>query len=254
MYRSLSLSEGTPIGVIKGGKYDGKVIKIRTSDKAITDAINDYYVGDDDDGLVQPIYSRPMPDKSTRLNICGATLCGKSYYAGGIAKDYKKKNKNNKVVLFSAVDEDEHLDDIPNLYRIKCDESILKDPIDPKELHDSLCIFDDIDSFGNKDIVEELNSLRDKLMKSGRHENIDVISTNQLMLNGKQSQNSLLNSFQIVGFPQSGGRYQLKEFLKRYMAMDKEDIDKIINLPSRWVTIQRVPPLFCLHQKGAFLL
>lgn len=250
MFGRLSLNEGIPIGKIEGGKYNGKTIKVFTSDEK--GDCNEYFISDE--GKITPLHCKTTDGKSNRINIAGATLSGKSYYAGKIAKDYKKRNPDNKVVLFSAIDNDKHLDDIDGLYRIRCDESILDDPIDPKELHDSLCIFDDINNFGNKFLSEDLNYLRDQLMKGGRHYNTDVISTNQLLLDGVKSKQSLLNSFQVVGFPKTGGRYQLKEFLKRYMSLDKELIDKIINLPSRWVCINRVHPNYVMHEKGVFML
>lgn len=250
MYHKLSLTEGKPIGRIVGGKYDKKTIRVIPTD--YKPETNEYFINDN--GILDPLHTPQINDMPNRVNICGASLCGKSYITAQLARDYMKNNKNNRVALFSAVENDSNFDDVPNLYKVNCDDSILDNPISLEELKDTLCIFDDINSFPNKDITDELNYLRDIIMNTGRHENIDVISTNQVLLDGKKTKASLLNAFQIIGFCHSGGRYQMKEFLKRYMSLDNSLIDKIINLPSRWVIINRVPPVYVAHQKGVMLI
>jgi len=190
---------------------------------------------------------------ANRVFIAGGTLSGKSYLAAKLAKDYQLQFPKNKVILFSWVDDDKNYKDINNLHKIRIDESILDEPISLDELHDSLCIFDDCEHFTDKAIVAELERLRNCCFNAGRHKNIDTICVRQNLLDGHKTKTILNSAFQVVGFPRGAGRYQLGQWLKRHMFMDKQTIDKILNVPSRWVLINKNPP-YILHQKGCFML
>jgi hypothetical protein len=65
-------------------------------------------------------------------------------------KEYKKIWKDREVYLFSALKEDESLDEIkPKRFRI--DESLVSNPLDIEDLKDSLVIMDDIDVYKSKE-------------------------------------------------------------------------------------------------------
>ena len=278
MYANLSLIEGTPLGVIIGGKLNKQVVKLKKSD---TKDNQEFIIKDE--GKIVPFYMRQLNGEfPNRINIAGPSLCGKTYWARDIAKDYHDDfiDSGHKIILFTAIprhkdnifacdlcrdDSDEIIEEkrknpkkktcfCSTIYRVKLDESLLEDPIDLDELSNSLTIFDDIDRHHNKKIAAELNLLRDKIMNSGRHDNIDIISIGQVLLDGKKTKCSNTNAFQIVGFPNSGGRYQLHGFLDKYMRLPKPMIDKILSFPSRWVAINNVNPLFVLHEKGAMII
>lgn len=275
MYTQLSLIEGNPIGEIKGGSMNGKVIKLKKSDNKENQEFKLK------DGEIIPYHIKQLNGEfPNRCVITGPSLCGKSYFAKMLADDYydNYRQDGHRIILFTAIprfkdnifacDECRNKDEddknkrrkkiyrcmCSKIYRIKCDESILTDPIDLHELSNSLCIFDDIDRHPNKEVAKELNLLRDKIMNSGRHDNIDLLSISQILLDGKKTKTSLTNAFQIVAFPVSGGRYQLKEFLKRYMSLEHNQIEKVLNLPSRWIILNNCEPMYVLHQRGCFIL
>lgn len=204
--------------------------------------------------VLKPLMTRADTEgHAQRVFLAGGTLSGKSYLTSKMAKDYHRQFPKNKTILFSWVEKDDNYKGIKNLHKIRIDESILDNPIDLSELHDSVCIFDDIEHFTDKYIVAELERLRNSAINAGRHENIDVICARQNLLEGHKTKTVLNSSFQVVGFPHSGGRYQLGEWMKRHMFLDKQKIDKILNLPSRWVLLNKNPP-YVLYQKGCFLL
>lgn len=280
MYSILSLTEGTPIGIINGGEFDGEILYVTESDSRDN---QEFFLTDE--GKIKPLHIKQANGYPNRIQISGASLCGKSFFARLIAEDYwekycqpsphKKKGDICKIVLFTGIprhkdnifggdgcEKKEHKvpdnrvtrDMCNNIIRIRCDESILEDPIELDELSNSLCIFDDIDRFPNKEVSLELNNLRDKIMTSGRHDNIDVISIGHILLNGKKTQNALTNAFQIVSFPHSGGRYQLIEYLKRYVSLPKEKCHHILGLPTRWLIINNANPNYIVHEKGALII
>lgn len=256
MYYTLSLTDGEPIASIKGGKFDKfKFVRINSSDNEIDEPIKEFRFPDNSKLLPLSIRQTAGSNKDhpNRLYIGGASLCGKSYLAAKIAEDYQIQFPNNRIVIFSALDDDDNFDKLKNVYRVDCSD-LADDPIPIGEFADTLCIFDDINSFSDKETVKAVNLLRDQLLSTGRHHNTDVISTAQVALDGKKSQQCIINNFGFVGFPKSGGRNHLINYCKTYMALDQDQIDKIIKLPSRWVYLNRVPPVYCLHEKGLFLL
>ena len=110
-------------------------------------------------------------DHVNRIYIAGGTLSGKSFLAGRLARSYNRQFPSRNVILFSWVDNDEAYKGIKNLKKIRIDEEILENPIDLKEeMSKSLVIFDDIEHFNDKDIVKELESIRNSCINAGRHE------------------------------------------------------------------------------------
>lgn len=228
---------------------NGRIIRIYKSNRKQQPR---FFKFDDPAYRLTPIYHTQQGGWPNRMIFAGASLCGKSYLAGKIAETWKEREENAKrrINIFSHVKHDPAYDDIPGIRRIRCDEELLEDPIDIEDMHDSLCIFDDINSFPDKKIGKELNDIRDKCLKSGRHHNIAVISADQVLMDGRATRERLLNGFQIIVFPRSGGRYQAKNFLERYLSLDKHKIDNLLSLPSRWIIINRTEPLYYLHEQG----
>ena len=126
---SLSFQSGNklrPVARVMGGKYNGKTISL--NDKL--DEIDET----DFKKLRIPTNSvfQLLPDKSASRQIIyctGASGSGKSTFTRKYVKEYKKLYKDREVYLFSALKEDESLDEIkPKRFRI--DESLVNDPLD----------------------------------------------------------------------------------------------------------------------------
>ena len=132
-----------------------------------------------------PLMNRQEGGFPNRVFIAGGTLQGKSYIASKLAGDYHKIFPKNKIILFSWVTDDENYQNLAKLkmfHKMRIDETILDNPISLDELHDSVCIFDDIEHFPDKEIRNELERLRDSCVNAGRHANIDVIVCRQNLL------------------------------------------------------------------------
>lgn len=202
----------------------------------------------------------PLPQKfesgSEHGYVAGPSGSGKSHYVGNYIEMFKKQHKNAQVWLFSRVDDDKALDK-HNIKRIALDDGLLEDPINPAELSEgkpTLVIFDDVDTIRDKDIRAEVLRLRDDILETGRHENITSISTNHLIMDYKKTR-TLLNEVKFVTiFPQSGTSYHIKRLLKEYVGLDKNIIQRIMALPSRWVTVYKVAPMLVMYERGCFLI
>jgi len=99
-----------------------------------------------DEGIVQAL---PNYQDAERTYIAGPTGSGKSTYVARYLQQLKKVFPDRDIFLFSDVNEDEVLDKI-GIMRIKLDENFLENTPSPETLHDSIVIFDDIDSIEDK--------------------------------------------------------------------------------------------------------
>lgn len=205
---------------------------------------------------VVPMYYDADSEKRfpNRIVAAAGTLQGKSYMVSVLAKSYAKKYPDNNIVLFSWVKNDDNYKSIKKLSKIRIDETILDDPIEVSELKNSFCIFDDIEHFSNKKIVKELQRLRDSVFNCGRHDNIAVASARQVLMDGFLTKNINNSSFITFLFCKGGSRYQAGNWLKTYMHFDKYMIGKILNLPSRWVMVNKHTPIFILYERGGFII
>ncbi len=270
MFFSLSLGKGqTPIAEIVMPKKKGEPEESNAQGKKDKKKVRKFvYLNElearDDNAprelkmtgreILRPIMRRQAGGYPNRVFIAGASLCGKSYLASKLAKDYMLNFKKNKVINFSWVNNDKNYDKLKNYHKMRIDEDLLDNPIELGELHDSICIFDDIHHFTDKHIRMEMERLRDSCLQAGRHENIDVVVCTQNILDGARTKHCVNNTFQIIGFPQSAARYQLGEYLRRYMRLPQDKVRMILSLPSRWILINQSTPVYILHEKGVFFL
>lgn len=203
-----------------------------------------------DDGVVQvlPNYSEPE-----RSYVAGPTGSGKSTNVARYLEQLKKVFPDRDIFLFSDVDQDKILDKLEPL-RMKLDEEFLENTPSPGTLKDSIVIFDDIDSIDDKKIREKVASLRDSLLKRGRHEDISVIVTNHLLTNYKETRTILNEVNSITFFPKSGSSHGIQYMLKTYVGLSAKQIQKIFTLPSRWITVYKHYPMYVIYEKGVYLL
>lgn len=201
-------------------------------------------------------YIQLLPNTKTRDTnfVAGKSGSGKSTWISKYLAWYKKMYPNNNIYLFSRLAEDDVLDQYQPI-RITLDEELVTDPIDPdEELCDSLCIFDDTDTIKDKNIKKAINELKDDILQIGRHENIFVCIVSHLINNYKETRTILNESMYITFFPSSGSPHSIRYMLKNNMGLDKKQIERIMNLPSRWVTIKNSCPLAVIYETGVYLL
>ena len=115
-----------------------------------------------DEGKFQQI-----PDTTKNREILYITApsgAGKSTYTLKYLQEYKKKYKQNEIYLFSALTEDETIDQLKDIKRIKVDETLVSDPLDIIEFKHSCVVFDDIDVIGNKHIREAVFKILNQIL------------------------------------------------------------------------------------------
>jgi len=207
-----------------------------------------------DDGYLQ-ILPRMEKNQVENLYIGAPSGAGKSTFTKNYAQQYRKIHPDNPIFIFTrATDPDPAFKDLKCKY-IKIDKKMIEKPIDGlKELYNSLCIFDDIDTFRDKDITKAVRSLRDDILQTGRKANISTISTSHQVLNYKTTREVLNESQCVVLFPKGGGFHAINSFLKEYCGLSKEQIQRIVKLPSRWVCIYKTYPMYVVYEHGVYLM
>lgn len=200
-------------------------------------------------------YMQPIPNTKTRdvIYVCAPSGSGKSTYISNYAKEYKKIFPNNKIYVFSRLTEDKPIDELKAI-RIEINNALVLNPILPEELENSLVIFDDIDTLRDKRQKDAIMALKDDLLQVGRHMTISLLITSHLMTNYKETRIVLNEAQQIVIFPHSGSDNSIKYVLKAYVGLDKDDINKILKLGSRWVTVYKTAPQAILYSYGAYII
>ncbi len=202
-------------------------------------------------GEIEPIIN-PNVERQV-FYISGMSGSGKSTYVNKIINSYNKFFKSHKIYLFSNKEFDESYTN-KNIIRMSLNDELIEDPITLEEIKDSMVIFDDIEGVPNKKIMNELDRLRDVILQQGRSYHVWFCYVSHLANNYKQTRTILNECHSITIFPAMTTTYSLKYLLEKYFGFSKDDIKKLLNLNSRWVTIFKMPCIFVMHEDGAYIV
>ena len=245
-------SLGKTLCKVEGGSLNNKTISVSTKeedDENITKKFNNLK-------LTGTAKFQQIPDVETERQIgfiTGASGSGKSTYIKKYVHQYKKAFKKNPVYLFSALKEDESLDEVKPS-RIKIDDELVNNPIDIEDFKDSMVIFDDIDVIRDKRQREAVYDILNQVLEVGRHHNISCWCANHMPTAGKDTRRILNEAHFIVYFPHAGSAKQLNYLLMEYIGMDKKEIKKVKSMKTRWCCIFKNYPQIAMTEKEIFLL
>lgn len=204
------------------------------------------------DGVFQAIPDIEEGQRQAIL-ISGPSGIGKSTWMSKYIKEYHADFPNNKIYFFSKKEEDPEIDKYKYIIRVLLDEEFLEgEPLDCKDLSNSLCCFDDIENLSDKKLREVVYKLKDNLLETGRSENIYLCITAHLAMNHKDTKITNNESTAFVFF-KGGNVYHTKRYLKEYMGIGPKKIQELLDQPSRWVYINKFP-MYCLTENKCFLL
>ena len=196
----------------------------------------------------------PTKDKTDRIFIGGPAGSGKTYLISRYIEILRKLGRAKRIFLFSdlAPEEDTVLEQHGPM-RILLDQQLVDNPIQTKELEDSLCIFDDVDSITDKDISAAVLSLYDSILKKGStHNNIDLIVTSHNLNDNKKTKNIVINSNYIVVFPRT--KFGIEYLLTTKAGFDKQYTKKILDMQSRYAIIHKNYPNYVIGSNEIFLI
>lgn len=240
---------GRPLAVIEGGKWKGKIASITTNEEEENEVSKPFKQIDLPEGKFQQI---PNPDTEREiLYITGPSGSGKSTYTSRYVEQWKKKHKDGDIYVFSNVKDDESIDKLKPI-RIKIGDNLLEDPLSAEDFGNSLVIFDDVDTIGNKKHRDAVLSILNQILEEGRHYKTFCIMTNHLPTARNDTKRILNECHSITYFPHSGTARGINYLLTDYAGVDKDDIKKIRKSKSRWATIFKNYPKIAMTEKMIF--
>lgn len=217
--------------------------------------------------MVPCTYPDPTEKQNNRYYVVGPSGAGKSWTCARMLTVHKKLYPKAEIFLFTVHDNDPSLDDkIKNIQRIKLDDSFLKayankQPYKPADFaanedSQNCILFDDIDNIPNLQIRKLVANLRDSCLTESRHHNCTIYTISHDVLGGLRTKSSIQNSTHIIAFPNMGAKSQIRRFLKIYMNLPEDTIDRMVDekLNSRWIMVGKSSPPYCLYEHGLFLI
>ena len=166
------------------------------------------------------------------IYISGPSGAGKTYWAKDFAKNYKVAFPNNKVLGLSNKD-------IENVNMLP-----IEIPKQMKDYENSLIIFDDIENISsNKDAQNECIKFLEECLNVGRSLHISCIVISHVIMNYRLTRNIIMEAKYIIIFPMSGLNYQYRNFLNKYVGLDKKQIDELLKTKKRWIIVHKHCPV-----------
>lgn len=257
----LSYDSGKPIAL------DGKeIIYLKKEKETDVEEYSQSYESsssdeDEFDAIESKFKLEPLLDMENRdiAYIAGPSGSGKTSFAVMLVKKFLKVHPEKTFYLFSRTDykTDQAFTGM-KVNQIMIDESLLSDPIDiTTELTGgSIILFDDCNTIQNDKIKKNVDKLLSDILEVGRKLEIWVVITNHLVIpNEKKIARTILNELHsITVFPKSGSAHQIGYALKQYFGLDRSQIQGILQLPSRWVTIHKNFPMYVIYERGVYIL
>lgn len=212
--------------------------------------------------VIPLIGAREIPYERSICAI-GPSESGKTTLLKEICKHDRRKRP---VIVFSKIDDDASLKDLKKLRTTSDKKSrMIKIPLHTedqlldlpsnKDLEETICIFDDIDSF-SPEIGDFLRVYRDSILESGRHDNITCMSTSHILFNNMKTK-TMLNECEIIClFPGANKRASFM-FLKERFGLGKQDANFIINKAmksGRTLCLKLSSPNLLIHTGGVMLI
>jgi hypothetical protein len=217
-----------------------------------TEATSDKSIELPDDSSFLPI---PSPDPKTRQcwYVAGQSGSGKSYFARGIAENYKKLYPEREIYLISKLQEDETLDKmkIGKPKRLSL-QSLVDDPVELDEFKDCLVIFDDWDTL-DKPYFAIVHKLIEDLCIMGRHTNTSMLILSHYLTNYSKTRLILGECQFLVLYPLATSQKALRYVCEHYGGLDKEDICNL-KKRGRWVLIHKNFPSYIISANEANML
>lgn len=181
--------------------------------------------------------------------------------------DYSSNSEQNigdyekSIYLISRIDNDKSFRDLIDenvLLPVDIsDPELIINPLDAKlEMPNSLIIFDDYELL-DKSIQKSIEITLKDVILNGRDQaefgnDIYTVITSHQLTDYKRTRDILYESSSITIFPKATPKYHLNRVLKNYCGLGKADIEKILLLPGRWVTIYKRYPSWILYKGGVF--
>jgi hypothetical protein len=242
-----------PLVKIKGGKHNNEIIYLDTDTKKNNDEIQKSFTKLElKDGEFQLIPN--IKQERDVITIIGKSGSGKSHFIYNYCLEYKKAYPKREIYLFSKLKEDETLDKLKSIKRVKIDDSLLDEPIEPEEeLKECCVIFDDIDGL-DKLLSKNIKVLLEILIMQGRHWKTTVLYAGHTIDAKSTDGKRLLNETHYFVYFPWGATRSIRYVLNSYIDLSKDTIQKIKSTNSRWACIGTTYPQVIITEKHLMMV
>ena len=196
-----------------------------------------------------------LPDYNIiqKLYIAGQSGAGKSTFASNWIRNYLKHYKENNFYVLSCVSRDDIIDELEPC-RIELDDSLLEEPIDiSTEMNNSVVLIDDCACITDVSVRKYVINLVNSIAQTGRHYKTTLVNIVHNILDHHNSKTILLEATSVIIFIKNNNKQNI-DYLERYCNFTKEQITKVLNLPSRWVCLNRTSPNIVIYERGAYVV
>jgi len=251
-----------PLAIVNEGKQKGTIVyynenaPVRNSilkKKVDTEIISET-------GKFFPLPASGEMGERECVFIVGKSGAGKSFWICQYVKLYKKMFPKNEIYLFSNKPKDPILDNL-DMQRINISRKLVEEPLllnDPnpenEPIENCLFIFDDVDSFADKEVEAEILKLQNDIYMLGRDKKISMLHSKHVGLDSKKSSVALSEMSGLVFFMKGTNPHVIKTVLSKYCDLDKEQISKYTKLESRWAYLHKAIPSYVVSEKKIYLL
>lgn len=172
--------------------------------------------------------------------ISGPSGAGKTFLAKEYLEKYKKIYPNNKIYLIANKPFEN--------FSIKYEKPELTETyvsnLKVNNFKNSIIVFDDVENISsNKKIQEKIVAFLEEVLNVGRSMHVSVIIISHVLMNYRFSRNMIMECNKVVMFPNSGIKFQYKNFMKKYVGLNPSKVDDILNTNSRWLCVDKSAPL-----------
>ena len=214
------------------------------------DEANSKIIELDDDGIFE-LLPPTDPKKRSVWYVAGQSGSGKSWIAKQLAQMYHKLFPGRGIYLISKLDQDDTLDALKFLKRIKIQSFVDDYPsleeFGGKNGEGCMLIFDDYDTLTG-DAGKVIHQLIDDLAIQGRHTNTTMLCLSHYLTNYKKTRLLLNEATNVVVYPLSTSYHALKYMLKNYCGVEEEDLKRHRKSGSRWLMYKKGYPQYCITQ------
>ena len=196
----------------------------------------------------------PVPNLKSRdiYYIAAPSGSGKTVFCSKYAMNYNKIYPDNKIFVFSRLNEDPVLDMLPNLKRVDI-KMLTPESVNLDLFTNSLVIFDDCETIPDKKQAGLVRAIMEDLLECGRHKNASLLITSHL-INKNDKTRIIMNELKnLVIFP-GGQIHGITYCLQQYLGFSKQFIQQILKIRSRWINIHTHHPRYVMWETGCFLL
>ncbi len=196
------------------------------------------------------------------VNIVGRSGAGKSSFVNKCLRLIKDFTPKSKFFIFSRKSSDPELEKgiESQIIRIECNEAFESEPL--PEIEDfagtekipNYLIFDDYEKLQDPTIRNRVRDFLGASVEICRQLHINIFIVRHEILNGVKSRNLLSENTNLVIFPNASPRTQVIDVLTKKIGLSIAQVQKIMRLKSRWVSISTTYPMWICYENGMYML